>query len=64
MHPSWRDLVIEEVAADAAARQRFLHAAGIDGVLLALSTGGGAAGERVLPLVVSDADWDAIGDRA
>ncbi len=64
VHPSWRDLVIDELAADAAARARFLAAAGLDGVLLALSTAGGARGDRLLPLLIADADWDALGDRA
>ena len=63
MHPSWRDLVVDELAADAESRLRFLAAAGLDGVLLALSTAGGAHGERLLPLLVADADWDALGDR-
>ncbi|HEX7299977.1 MAG TPA: hypothetical protein VF257_13335 [Solirubrobacteraceae bacterium] len=63
VHPSWRDLVIDELAADPAARARFLAVAGIDGVLLALSTGGGVVGERLLPLLVTDADWDTLGDR-
>jgi hypothetical protein len=63
IHPSWRDLVIDELRADAAARQAFLGAAGIDGVLLVLSTAGGAGGERGLPLLVADADWDLCTDR-
>jgi hypothetical protein len=63
VHPSWRDLVIDELAADAGARRRFLAAAGLDGALLALSSAGGARGERLLPLLVTDADWDALGDR-
>ena len=63
MHPSWRDLVIDELAADAEGRQRFLAAAGLDGTLLALSTAGGARGHRLLPLLLADADWDALGDR-
>jgi hypothetical protein len=63
VHPSWRDLVIDEIAADPAARTRFLAAAGVDGAVLALSTSGGASGERLLPLLVVDADWDTLGDR-
>jgi hypothetical protein len=63
VHPSWRDLVIDELVREAQARRTFLHASSIDGVLLALSTAGGAAGERILPLLLDDADWDAIGDR-
>jgi hypothetical protein len=63
VHPSWRDLVIDELASDAEGRRRFLAAAGLDGVLLALSTAGGAGGERLLPLLVADADWDVLADR-
>jgi len=63
VHPSWRDLVIEEVSADAEARRAFLSSCGIHGVVLALSTAGGAAGERSLPLLVDDADWDCVADR-
>jgi hypothetical protein len=63
VHPSWRDLVIEELAADAAARRSFLAGCGIHGVVLALSTAGGAVGERSLPLLVADADWDALAER-
>ena len=63
VHPSWRDLVIDELADDAAARRAFLHACGSHGAALALSTAGGAAGERSLPLLRDDADWDATADR-
>jgi hypothetical protein len=63
VHPSWRDLVVEQLAADAGARRRFLERCGIDGALLALSRAGGATGERVRPLLVEDGDWDALTDR-
>ena len=63
VHPSWRDLVIGELAGSADARQRFLSSCGTHGVLLALSQQGGVAGERSLPLLVTDRDWDALGDR-
>jgi hypothetical protein len=62
VHPSWRDLVIEQLAADPWLRRRFLRRCGIDGAALALSGAGGAAGERVRPLLLEDADWDALGD--
>jgi hypothetical protein len=62
VHPSWRDLVIEALAADDVARRHFLACCGVDGVAIALSFGGGAAGERERPLLRCDADWDALGD--
>jgi hypothetical protein len=64
VHPSWRDLVIEELATDADARRAFLRDCSVEGILLALSTGGGVTGERSLPLLIDDADWDLVGDRA
>jgi hypothetical protein len=63
VHPTWRDLVIERLAGDADLRRRFLARCGPHGVVLALSTGGGAEGQRVLPLIADDGDWDALGDR-
>jgi hypothetical protein len=62
VHPSWRDLVIDHVAADPESRRAFLRATELPGLELALSTGGGKAGERELPLLVDDEDWDALGD--
>ena len=63
VHPSWRDLVIEELGGDAEARSAFVGVCGIHGIALALSTAGGAAGERSLPLLRHDRDWDAVADR-
>jgi hypothetical protein len=63
VHPSWRDLVIEELSHDTGARQGFLRACGVDGATLALSHAGGAAGERALPLLATDFDWDVLADR-
>ncbi len=60
MHPSWRDLVIDTLARDPAARRAFLDRCGVEGALLALSVAGGPSGERHLPLLVEDADWDAL----
>jgi hypothetical protein len=62
VHPSWRDLVISELARDGELRRRFLRQCGVDGAALALSSGGGSEGDRVRPLLVEDADWDALGD--
>lgn len=63
VHPSWRDLVIGRLQEDAAARREFLSRSGVHGIVLALSTAGGAAGERRLPLLLSDEDWDTLTDR-
>lgn len=63
MHPTWRDLVIRRLEDDPRARRHFLGHSGVHGTVLALSTAGGAAGERRLPLVGSDADWDVLTDR-
>jgi hypothetical protein len=63
VHPTWRDLVIDRLAGDARLRQHFLSHCGPHGIALALSTSGGAEGERQFPLVPTDEDWDTIGDR-
>jgi hypothetical protein len=63
VHPSWRDLVIEHLIADTSARERFLRRCGINGAVLALSIAGGTTGERRLPLLVTDEDWDVLADR-
>jgi hypothetical protein len=63
VHPSWRDLVIDELANDPDRRRRFLERCSLHGVLLAVSTAGGQAGERTFPLLVDDRDWDVLGDR-
>jgi hypothetical protein len=59
-HPSWRDLVIDYLSETQEERVRFLETCRLDGFELALSTAGGAAGERTHPLLVNDADWRAL----
>jgi hypothetical protein len=63
VHPSWRDLVIAQLSCDGRSRRRFLGRCGVHGVVLALSTAGGATGELSLPLLGEDEDWDVITDR-
>jgi hypothetical protein len=63
VHPTWRDLVIEHLGGDPVLRRHFLAHSGIHGVVLAVSVAGGAGGERRMPLLASDADWDTLGDR-
>jgi hypothetical protein len=62
VHPSWRDLVIGELASTPEERHRFLRSCGVNGASLALSSAGGAEGAVERPLLCGDADWDALGD--
>ena len=63
VHPSVRDLVIEYLMSHAEARADFIRKADIDGMLLALSTAGGATGSRTIPFLRSDDDWRAAQTR-
>ncbi|HWE10007.1 MAG TPA: hypothetical protein VG325_11665 [Solirubrobacteraceae bacterium] len=63
VHPTWRDLVIERLSAEPALRRHFLGHCAVHGIVLALSVAGGASGQRRLPLVGGDEDWDTLGDR-
>jgi hypothetical protein len=63
-HPSVRDLVIDHLMMHDADRLAFLARAELNGIMLALSTKGGAEGERLFPLLRTDADWAAVAERA
>jgi hypothetical protein len=63
VHPSWRDLVIDHLSSDRASRERFLRNCSVHGALVALSIGGGVTGDREIPLLRDDSDWDALTDR-
>lgn len=63
IHPSCRDLVIDELVTDEYFRQRFLRTASVDGLELAVSTEGGAGGGRNLPLMVGQNDWRLFEER-
>lgn len=60
MHPSWRDLVIDHLSSNSAARRKFLSRCGLQGFMLAFSSAGGASGNRVTPLLVDADDWHAL----
>jgi hypothetical protein len=62
MHPSWRDLVIDSVAADPTARRAFLSRCGAHGIILALSKRGGLTGARDLPFLTDSEDWEVLAD--
>lgn len=63
IHPSCRDLAIDELSNVTSARQQFLQHCSLAGIKLALSIGGGAAGERALPLLRAKKDWALLHDR-
>ena len=64
MHPSYRDLVIEELSRDASRRREFLGTCSMDGLKLAVSQVGGAAGTRQFPFMVDEEAWTTLTRRA
>lgn len=62
-HPSYRDLVIDEMALDAGLHLRFLETMSLPGLKLAVSQAGGTTGEREYPLMKSRADWELLRER-
>jgi len=54
MHPSYRDLLIDEIASNKPLRDTFLLTANLNDIGLALSTQGGENGKRTWPLVVDN----------
>lgn len=64
VHPSCRDLAIEELSSNRPDRERFLSHCTDPGLLLALSLAGGDKGERALPLLQEPQDWDNFTSRA
>ncbi|HEV7487346.1 MAG TPA: hypothetical protein VGQ65_16865 [Thermoanaerobaculia bacterium] len=64
IHPSYRDLVIEELRERPDRREAFINNASITGLILALSTTGGADGDRSLPLMPDSAATATFANRA
>src|SRR5439155_7968902 len=60
IHPSYRDLVIDELTNDLQLQTIFLNNASLQGLQLALSEAGGASGARDFPFLGSDASWEAL----
>jgi hypothetical protein len=60
IHPSYRDLVIDELASTAEEQLLFLKRVSATGVKLALSLAGGSAGDRQLPLMRIEGSWAAL----
>jgi hypothetical protein len=63
IHPSYRDLVIDELMSDLKKQVKFVGNASTIGVSLALSEAGGAAGKRALPFLSSPLSWTALTTR-
>jgi hypothetical protein len=64
IHPSYRDLVIEQLQDGGSLKSEFLNRMNLSGIKLALSQAGGTAGRRRFPLVSSSSDWDVLERRA
>jgi hypothetical protein len=63
IHPSYRDLVIDELASNRERQLSFLERVSTNGVKLALSLSGGGSGEREMPLVTTDESWVSLSQR-
>jgi hypothetical protein len=63
IHPSYRDLVIEELERDAPASEHFLQKCSWVGLQLTLSIAGGDKGQRRYPLMTSDKSWMILENR-
>ena len=63
IHPSYRDLVIEQLRDGGSLRSEFLNRMNVAGVKLALSEAGGATGKLKFPLVSSTIEWDTLRER-
>jgi hypothetical protein len=60
VHPSYRDLVIEELARETPLSNRFLSFTDLEGLKLAISSEGGRGGERRLPFLTSERAWELL----
>ena len=63
IHPSYRDLVIEELERDAPASEHFLQNCSWVGLQLTLSIAGGDKGQRRYPLMTTDKSWMILENR-
>lgn len=63
IHPSYRDLVIEELERDSQTSEHFLEHCSWIGISLALSLAGGDKGARRYPLLRTDKSWEILRKR-
>lgn len=64
IHPSCRDLLIDEMAASPHLRHHYLRHMSIEGLTVSLGTAGGFLGNRFMPLLTSQEDWIILNERA
>jgi hypothetical protein len=62
VHPSHRDLIIDQLSYNREMALRYLEKGGISAINLALSKQGGAAGEREFPLLRYPESWNVLRD--
>lgn len=62
VHPSQRDLVIDQLSASSEMSKHYLKHGGIPAITLALSQSGGALGSRTFPLLIHDGSWDVLAE--
>jgi hypothetical protein len=63
IHPSYRDVVIDHLAASPNLQLAFLEKSELPGIKLALSEGGGAQGNRSFALLAAAGAWEALKGR-
>lgn len=63
IHPSCRDLVIEELAHEHDLQTKFLGSMSLQGIKLAISDSGGATGDRHMPLMNYQGNWELLTNR-
>jgi hypothetical protein len=64
IHPSYRDLVIEQLRDGGSLKAEFMNRMHVAGIKLALSDAGGAKGKLRFPLLTSGADWEILNTRS
>lgn len=60
IHPSCRDLVIEELANEPILQARFVEKMSLQGIKISISDSGGALGDRRLPFMKDPRNWEIL----
>ncbi len=60
VHPSYRDLIIDQLMSNRPMRLTYLRTGGVNVITLAISQVGGTAGERRFPLLPDLESWEAL----